>query len=105
MAYLAATRTDSDACVGYYGVNIDKKLGESHAIAKPLMLHIATEDGFVDAAAQKAMHDGLGGNRHVTLHDYMADHAFARVDGEHRDEACAQLANGRTAAFFAEHLK
>lgn len=35
---------DIDASVGYYGVMIDTMLNEAHAIAKPLMLHIPTED-------------------------------------------------------------
>lgn len=105
LAYLAATRTDADTSVGYYGVGIADLLGESHAIAKPLMLHIAQEDRFVDKAAQARMHAGLDGNPRVTLHDYPGvDHAFARVDGEHRDEAAARLANQRTLEFFQRHL-
>lgn len=104
LAYLCATRTDSDASVGYYGVGIDAKLGESHGIARQLMLHIASKDGFVPAEAQAAVHAGLGGHERVTLHDYAADHAFARAIGSSRVEALAQLADSRTAAFFAEHL-
>ncbi len=41
LAYLTAARTDSDACVSYYGVNIHTKLDEAKTIKKPLMLHIA----------------------------------------------------------------
>ncbi|HEX8640846.1 MAG TPA: dienelactone hydrolase family protein, partial [Allosphingosinicella sp.] len=48
LAFMTAARTDVDASVGYYGVGIDGLLGEKHAIARPLMLHIAGEDGFVD---------------------------------------------------------
>ncbi|HEX7783882.1 MAG TPA: dienelactone hydrolase family protein [Sphingobium sp.] len=105
LAFMAACRTDGDAFVGYYGVGIDGLLGEQHAIGKPVLLHIPTADHFVSADAQKAMHDGLAGNRHVTLHDYDGlDHGFATEMGQRRDEAGAQLADGRTAAFFAEHL-
>lgn len=106
LAYLSATRTDSDASVGYYGVGIQDRLNESHAIAKPLMLHIAAEDKFVPKEAQAKIRQELAGNRHVVIHDYPgADHAFARVDGQHRDEAAAQTANARTADFFREHLR
>jgi carboxymethylenebutenolidase len=105
LAYLTATRTDSDATVSYYGVGIHDRLNESHAIAKPLLMHIAKQDKFVPPDAQANIHAGLGGNAHVTIHDYDADHAFARVDGTDRVEACAQAANARTEAFFAEHLK
>lgn len=105
LAYMAATRTDISASVGYYGVAIDQMLGESHAIAHPLMLHIPTADHFVGPDAQKAMHGGLGAHPRVTLHDYPGlDHGFAAESGARRDEAGARLADERTAKFFAEHL-
>lgn len=105
LAYMMACRTDVDASVGYYGVMIDQMLNESHAIANPLMLHIPTADHFVGPDAQAAMHAGLDGNRHVTLHDYVGlDHGFAAEMGNRRDEAGAQLADSRTIAFFADHL-
>lgn len=105
MAYMAATRTDIDAAVGYYGVMIDQMLGEAHAIANPLMLHIPTADHFVGPEAQAAIHAALDPHPKVTLHDYPGlDHGFAAQSGNRRDEAGAQLADARTAAFFAEHL-
>jgi carboxymethylenebutenolidase len=105
IAYMAATRTDVDASVGYYGVGIDQMLGESHAIAKALLLHVPTADGFVSPEAQKAMHEGLDGNPHVTLYDYEGlDHGFAAEDGVRRNEAAANLADARTAEFFAQHV-
>lgn len=105
IAYMTAARTDIDASVGYYGVMIDQMLGEKHAIARPLMLHIPTADHFVDAAAQKAIHEGLDDHPRVTLHDYEGlDHGFAAEIGARRDEAGAALADSRTEAFFAEHL-
>ena len=105
MAYLAAARTDIDASVGYYGVMIDQMLGESHAIANPLMLHIAGDDGFVPPEAQKAMHQGLDSHPKVTLHDYPGlDHGFAAEMGNRRNEEGAQLADSRTEAFFKEYV-
>ena len=105
MAYMAATRTDIDASVGYYGVMIDQMLSESHAIANPLMLHIPTEDHFVGPAAQQAIRDGLGSHPKVTLHDYAGlDHGFAAEFGSRRNEAGAQLADQRTRDFFSQHL-
>lgn len=106
LAFMTATRTDVDASVGYYGVGIDGLLGEKDAIANPLMLHIPTEDGFVDKDTQKAMHDGLDDHPRVTLHDYEGlDHGFATEIGKRRDERAANVADGRTSAFFAEHLR
>ena len=105
LAYMTAARTDIDATVGYYGVGIDELLREKHAIANPLMLHIPTEDGFVDKNSQKAMHDGLDDHPKVTLYDYDGlDHGFATEFGKRRDEKAAELADRRTSKFFAEHL-
>jgi carboxymethylenebutenolidase len=105
LAYLTATRTDSDASVGYYGVNIQTKLAEAKNIKKPLMLHIAGKDQFVPPEAQRQIVENLKSNPLVTLHSYPEmDHAFAREGGEHYDKACADLANGRTATFFRQHL-
>ena len=105
MAYIAATRTDIDASVGYYGVSIDQHLGEAHAIAKPLMLHIAGADHFVTPDAQAKIHAELDPHPRVTLHDYPAlDHGFAAETGERRNDEGARLADSRTEAFLAEHL-
>jgi len=105
IAYEAATRTDIDASVGYYGVGIAGMLNESHAIARPLVLHVPTADHFVPPEEQKAMHEGLDPNPHVTLYDYEGlDHGFAAEGGSRRNEAGARLADGRTEAFFAENL-
>lgn len=105
LAFMSACRTDVNASVGYYGVGIDGLLGEAKAIAHPVMLHIPTADGFVDADTQKAMHDGLDDHPKVTLHDYEGlDHGFATEFGKRRDEDAANLADKRTAAFFKEHL-
>lgn len=105
MAYLSAARTSSDGSVGYYGVSIDQRLAEAVKIKKPLVLHIAGKDQFVDAAAQQRMHQGLAGNSLVTLYDYPdQDHAFARTGGAHYDKASADLARQRTADFFKKAL-
>jgi len=105
LAYLTAARTDVDAAVGYYGVNIQDKLGEAAKIKKPLMLHIAGKDEYSPPEAQKKVVEGLKGNSLVTIHTYAEmNHAFARQGGAHYDKACADLANGRTSTFFRQHL-
>ena len=105
VAFLSATRTDSDASVGYYGVMIEKRLGEAGKIKKPLMLHIASKDAYCPPEAQKQIIDGLKGNSLATIHSYAEmDHAFAREGGQHYDKANADLANGRTDTFFRQHL-
>ena len=105
VAFLTAARTDADASVAYYGVGIDSLVGEGANIKKPLLMHVATKDGFVPPEAQAAMHAALDGNPLITIHDYEGqDHAFAREGGEHYDEAAATLANQRTLDFFKTNL-
>ena len=105
LAFMVAARTDADASVGYYAVGIDGLLREKHAIAHPLMLHIAGNDHFVPPPVQQAMHEGLDDHPRVTLHDYPGeDHGFATEMGKRRSAAAAELADSRTAAFFAQHL-
>lgn len=105
LAYMAATRTDVDASVGYYGVMIDQMLDESHAIARPLVLHVPTADHFVSPEAQAAMHKALDPHPRVTLYDYEGlDHGFAATSGKRRNEEGAQLADLRTREFLAENL-
>jgi carboxymethylenebutenolidase len=105
LAFLTATRTDCDAAVGYYGVNIQDKLAEAPRLKKPLMLHVAAKDEYVPPEAQKKIIDGLKNNPLVTIHSYAEmNHAFARAGGAHYDKACADLANGRTSTFLRQHL-
>jgi carboxymethylenebutenolidase len=105
LAYQMACKSGIDAAVSYYGVGIEGSLDWAPGIKKPLLMHIAEMDGFVPAEAQAKIKAALAGNRNVTLHSYAGrDHAFARVGGSHYDKADADLANGRTAAFFKQHL-
>ena len=106
LAYLMACRTSSDASVGYYGVMIQNFLNESSKITKPLMLHIAEEDGFVPKEDQAKIKDGLKSNHKVTVHSYPGcDHAFARAGGQHYNKDAATLANKRTIDFFNLNLR
>ncbi len=105
LAFMTATRTDSDASVGYYGVGIDNLLGEKHAIARPVLLHVPQADHFVSPEAQAAMHAGLDDHPQVTLYDYPGeDHGFADTFGKRRSDEAAKLADQRTAAFFEKNL-
>jgi carboxymethylenebutenolidase len=105
LAFMVAARTDAHASVGYYAVGVPELLREKNAIAHPLMLHLAGDDRFVPPDAQAAMHEGLDDHPRVTLHNYPGeDHGFATEIGQRRSEAAANLADERTAAFFAEHL-
>lgn len=106
LAFMAAARTDADASVGYYAVGLPNILHEKNAIARPLMLHIAGADHFVDEAQQRAMHEGLDDHPKISLHDYPGeDHGFAAEMGQRRSEEAGRLADGRTEDFFARNLQ
>jgi carboxymethylenebutenolidase len=105
LAYLMATRSDADCNVSYYGVGIEDLLDEAATIAKPLLMHVAEKDQFVPSAAQQKIIGALHKNKHVEIHVFPgADHAFARIGGQHYDAAAAQKANSLTAGFLAAHL-
>ena len=106
VAYLAATRTDADASVGYYGRLIVDHLGEAHAIARPLLLHFGEADPSIPAELRAKVRQALDTNARVTIHDYEgAGHGFAAASGRRRNEAAAALADQRTEEFFAEYLE
>jgi len=105
LAFMTSARTDIDASVGYYGVGLEGLIGEKHAIARPLMLHIAGADHFVTPDKQALIHAGLDDHPKVTIHDYPGeDHGFAAEMGKRRSEQAARLADSRAEAFFAEHV-
>ena len=105
LAYLMATRSDTDANVGYYAVNLPDILGEAKNIKKPLLLHIAEEDQFCPKDAQQKIIEALSKLAPVTLHRYPGvNHAFAREGGANYDDNCAMLANNRTAEFLKTNL-
>ncbi|MEO8114011.1 MAG: dienelactone hydrolase family protein [Phenylobacterium sp.] len=105
LAFLTATRTDADASVSYYGVGIDGRVAEAEKLTKPLLMHIAEKDQFVPPQAQAVILQALKNHPLIEIHTYPGcDHAFARLGGEHYDEAAAKLANGRTQAFFKKQL-
>lgn len=105
LAYLTATRTDADAAVSYYGVGLDAMLGEADRLSRPLMLHIAEQDGFSDDAARERIVAGLKHHPQVEIFVYPGcDHAFARPGGEHYDAEAAAEADARTLGLLKSAL-
>lgn len=105
LAFLMATRSDADCHISYYGVELDKLVGEAKAIRHPTLLHIAEEDEFVPKEAQAKVKKALAGHAQVTIFSYPGmPHAFARDGGIHYDAEAAKLANGRSAEFLQQNL-
>lgn len=105
LAFLTATRTDVDASVSYYGVGLEKHVGEAEKLTHPLLMHIAEKDQFVPPEAQQVILAALKDHPQIELHTYAdRDHAFAREGGAHYDAADAAKANGRSLTFFQKAL-
>ncbi|HEU0117690.1 MAG TPA: dienelactone hydrolase family protein [Alphaproteobacteria bacterium] len=106
MAFLMATRSDVDASVSYYGVDLDKYLDEIHDIRMPLILHMAGLDKFMTGAVREKVLKAIQRNPVITAYVYEGvDHAFARPNGQNFNQAAADLANSRTVEFFAKNLQ
>ena len=98
LAFMMATRSDSDVNVSYYGVGLDGLLPELDRVRAPLVVHVADKDNFFPAEGRAKLVAGTKGHAHVATYVYPnADHAFARVGGTHWDGRSAVIANGRSA--------
>jgi carboxymethylenebutenolidase len=97
LAYLAATRTNADVAVAYYGVGIEKALGEIDKVKGRLVMHVAELDKFCPPEAQAQIVAAAKGRANVELYLYPGqDHAFARKGGDHYDKASALMAHQRS---------
>ncbi len=105
LAYISSIHTSADANVGYYGVGIENKLNEKDNIKNDLVLHIATEDQFVPLDIQEKIHSDLDNHPKVTIYDYKADHAFARIGGDAYVPEVASKAEKITIDFLNKHLR
>jgi len=105
MAYLMAARSNSEANVGYYGVNIRKYLAEAAQVSKPLMLHFAESDNICLPDERAEIMTALRSNSQVSmfLYDKMG-HQFALPGGQSYDRSAADLADTRSIAFLKTHL-
>ena len=61
LAYRAAARGNVDCAVSYYGVGIDKFLGEAAQIKCPMVLHFGELDKYAPPAAVEAIRKAFAG--------------------------------------------
>jgi carboxymethylenebutenolidase len=98
LAFMMATQSDADVNISYYGVGLDNLLGDVGKISKPLVLHVADQDEFFPPEGRAKLIEGVKGHRQIASYVYPnANHAFARVGGNHWDGRAATIANGRSA--------
>ena len=97
LAYLAAARTNAHVAVSYYGVGIEKAIGELGEVKVRLVMHVAELDKFCPPEAQAQIAAAAKGRANVELYLYPGqDHAFARKGGDHYDKASALMAHQRS---------
>ncbi|WP_199431465.1 dienelactone hydrolase family protein [Qaidamihabitans albus] len=111
LAYLLATsvRADGrgpDAVVSYYGSGIHEMLDQAEAIECPMMFHYGDRDPYITHEQVAAVEAAVASRPDIAVHHYDAGHAFSNFDAPslHEREP-ADLAWGRTLAFFEDHLK
>lgn len=106
LAFLVATRSDAEAIVSYYGVELDKYLGEVPDIRMPTILHIAALDKFVPEPVRQKILKAIAKNPAINAYVYEGvDHAFSRPHGQNYNAEAAKLAAERTDRLFADYLK
>ena len=101
MAWLSATRLQTQAAVGYYGGAIQNFANEEPQC--PVMLHFGGKDDYIPAEAREKI---LAAHPEVPIFVYdEAGHAFNRkVDPNHYVADAATLAKKRSLLFFEQHL-
>jgi carboxymethylenebutenolidase len=105
LAYLSAARLGVDCAVSYYGVGIEKLLGEARNIECPMVLHIAEKDAFTPPAVVDAVKHAFAERPEVEIYVYPGvGHAFARKGGDHFDKPAAMMAHSRSIALFRKVL-
>ena len=99
LSYLTASRTDVDVAVCYYGVGIEKALGEASKIKCPVVMHFAELDKFAPPAAVEQIRGHFKDRTDVEIYRYpSADHAFNREGGMHFHKPSALMAYSRSLA-------
>jgi carboxymethylenebutenolidase len=105
LAFKSGCQLDIDASISYYGVGIEKALENKQMIRKPMILHLAEEDGFIPLETQKILEDEFKESPFVTINKYAgADHGFARTGGANYDRAAAEISDSRTLALLKKSL-
>jgi carboxymethylenebutenolidase len=105
LAYLTATRTDTDLAIAYYGVGIQNYLSEADKITCPLVLHIASEDKYTPPEARETIIVALKDRPGVQVFVYEGqDHAFATPGREHFDKPSTLMAYSRSMAALRQTL-
>jgi carboxymethylenebutenolidase len=105
LAYLSAARAGVDCAVSYYGVGIERFIGEAKNVKCAMVLHYAELDKFAPPAVVDTVRKAFEGRGDIEIYVYPgADHAFARKGGDHFDKTASMMAHSRSIALFRKVL-
>ena len=101
----ASLATPVDATVIYYG-DVRKNAQQLEPLRGPVLGHFGTLDRRINPQMVGRFEQAMAqaNKTDLTVHWYVADHAFANPSGGRYDEEDAKLAWARTLAFFHRHL-
>ncbi|MBC7621169.1 MAG: dienelactone hydrolase family protein [Candidatus Saccharibacteria bacterium] len=101
LAYLSASRLPVDVSLAFYGVGIEKSLGEAAGIKVPLLMFFGGKDKYAAAPVREHIAAATSGIHNVRIQVYEdADHGFyTRGDPE-----VIRLAHAEAIAFLMQHL-
>ncbi|MGH9522184.1 MAG: dienelactone hydrolase family protein [Terriglobales bacterium] len=100
MAWLAATRLDPDAAVGYYGGAIPQYASETPHC--PVMLHFGSQDAHIP---KDAVDKVQAAHPDVQIFWYDAGHGFDTADRASYNAEASRLALERSLEFLRKHLR
>jgi carboxymethylenebutenolidase len=97
VAYLAAARSNIDACIAYYGKGIEQYLDEAEAISCPTVLHYAGADRFIPPSVIADVRRAVTSKGNFEVFEYLGvDHGFNSEDRRAYNPDAAKLAMERT---------
>lgn len=99
IAWLAATRLNVDAAVGYYGGRIGNYAAENPSC--PVMLHFGKQDTHIPAEDVEKVH---AAHPEVEIYWYDAGHGFNCTPRASYSPDAAKLARERSLGFLKKHL-
>jgi carboxymethylenebutenolidase len=105
LAYLAAARTDLDACVCYSPPGLETLLAERTAIGCPVLLHYAEVDALIAPAERSAVMRALSDRPEARVFVYPGvGHSFHAEDSAAFDKAAALMAYSRSIALLRQAI-
>ncbi|MFD4671801.1 dienelactone hydrolase family protein [Lentzea sp. NPDC058450] len=102
LAYVAATASNPDTAVSFYGSGVPDQIGTLDQVTCPIQFVFGTEDNFI-TGYQKVV-DAVEGHDHAEIHLEPAGHAFLNHLAPWFDRAAADRAWDISAQFLARTL-